>query len=350
MYYRGGDMLEKFISLLGFFSNNIGIDLGTANTVIYSEGKGIVLSEPSIVAIDTRTKRVIAVGKEAKEMLGKTPENIQAIRPLRDGVITDFEATQVMLSYFIEQAIGGGIFRPKPRIVIGVPSGVTQVEKRAVIDAAKGAGAREVYLIPEPMAAAIGAELPVEEPVGSMIVDIGGGTTEIAVISLAGVVVSNSIRVAGDEMNEAIIQYIKKRFHMFIGEQTGERIKIELGNAIYEDQEKEMEIKGRDITGLPKTVKITSRDITEALEDVIGSIINAIRLTLERTPPELASDIAERGIVLAGGGSLLKNLDVRIERDVGIKTYYCEDPITAVARGVGKVLDKIDLIRRISIE
>jgi rod shape-determining protein MreB len=350
MYYRGGDMLEKFISLLGFFSNNIGIDLGTANTVIYSEGKGIVLYEPSIVAIDTRTKRVIAVGKEAKEMLGKTPENIQAIRPLRDGVITDFEATQVMLSYFIEQAIGGGIFRPKPRIVIGVPSGVTQVEKRAVIDAAKGAGAREVYLIAEPMAAAIGAELPIEEPVGSMIVDIGGGTTEIAVISLAGVVVSNSIRVAGDEMNEAIIQYIKKRFHMFIGEQTGERIKIELGNAIYEDQEKEMEIKGRDITGLPKTVKITSRDITEALEDVIGSIINAIRLTLERTPPELASDIAERGIVLAGGGSLLKNLDVRIERDVGIKTYYCEDPITAVARGVGKVLDKIDLIRRISIE
>jgi len=343
-------MLEKFISLLGFFSKNIGIDLGTANTVIYSEGKGIVLYEPSIVAIDTRTKRVIAVGKQAKEMLGKTPENIQAIRPLRDGVITDFEATQVMLSYFIEQAIGGGIFRPKPRIVIGVPSGVTQVEKRAVIDAAKGAGAREVYLIPEPMAAAIGAGLPVEEPVGSMIVDIGGGTTEIAVISLAGVVVSNSIRVAGDEMNEAIIQYIKKRFHMFIGEQTGERIKIELGNAIYEDQEKEMEIKGRDITGLPKTVKITSRDITEALEDVIGSIINAIRLTLERTPPELASDIAERGIVLAGGGSLLKNLDVRIERDVGIKTYYCEDPITAVARGVGKVLDKIDLIRRISIE
>lgn len=343
-------MLEKFISLLGFFSNNIGIDLGTANTVIYSEGKGIVLHEPSIVAIDTRTKRVIAVGKEAKEMLGKTPENIQAIRPLRDGVITDFEATQVILAYFIERAIGGGIFRPKPRIVIGVPSGVTQVEKRAVIDAAKGAGAREVYLIPEPMAAAIGASLPVEEPVGSMIVDIGGGTTEIAVISLAGIVVSNSIRVAGDEMNEAVIQYIKKRFHMFIGEQTGERIKIELGNTIYEGEEKEMEIKGRDITGLPKTVKITSKDITEALEDVIGSIINAIRLTLEKTPPELASDIAERGIVLAGGGSLLRNLDVRIERDVGIKTYYCEDPITAVARGVGKVLDKMDLIRRISME
>ncbi|QWK20752.1 MAG: rod shape-determining protein [Hydrogenobacter thermophilus] len=338
------------MSLLGFFSNNIGIDLGTANTVIYADGKGIVLYEPSIVAIDTRTKRVIAVGREAKEMLGKTPESIQAIRPLRDGVITDFEATQVMLTYFIDQAIGGGIFRPKPRIIIGVPSGVTQVEKRAVIDAAKGAGAREVYLIPEPMAAAIGAGLPIEEPIGSMVVDIGGGTTEIAVISLAGIVVSNSIRVAGDEMTEAIIQYIKKKFHMFIGEQTGERIKIELGNAIYEDEEREMEIKGRDITGLPKTVRITSRDVVEALEDVISSIVNAIRITLERTPPELASDIAERGIVLAGGGSLLKNLNIRIEREIGIKTYYCDDSLTAVARGVGKILDQIDLIKRISME
>ena len=343
-------MLGKLVSLFGFFSNNIGIDLGTANTVVYVEGKGIVLQEPSIVAIDTKTKRVIAVGKEAKEMLGKTPENIQAIRPLRDGVITDFEATQVMLSYFIERAIGGGIFKPKPRIVVGVPSGVTQVEKRAVIDAAKGAGAREVYLIAEPMAAAIGAGLPIEEPVGSMIVDIGGGTTEIAVISLAGIVVSTSIRVAGDEMTEAIIQYIKKKFHVFIGEQTGERIKIELGNAIYEDEEREMEIKGRDISGLPRTIKITSRDITEALEDVINSIINAIKVTLEKTPPELASDIAERGIVLAGGGSLLKNFDLRVEREVGIKTYYCEDTITAVARGVGSILDKIDLIRRVSIE
>ncbi|ADO44548.1 cell shape determining protein, MreB/Mrl family [Hydrogenobacter thermophilus TK-6] len=343
-------MLDRLMSLLGFFSNNIGIDLGTANTVIYADGKGIVLYEPSIVAIDTRTKRVIAVGREAKEMLGKTPESIQAIRPLRDGVITDFEATQVMLTYFIDRAIGGGIFRPKPRIIIGVPSGVTQVEKRAVIDAAKGAGAREVYLIPEPMAAAIGAGLPIEEPIGSMVVDIGGGTTEIAVISLAGIVVSNSIRVAGDEMTEAIIQYIKKKFHMFIGEQTGERIKIELGNAIYEEEEREMEIKGRDITGLPKTVRITSRDVVESLEDVISSIVNAIRITLERTPPELASDIAERGIVLAGGGSLLKNLNIRIEREIGIKTYYCDDPLTAVARGVGKILDQIDLIKRISME
>lgn len=343
-------MFKRVASLLSILTNNIAIDLGTANTVVYAEGKGIVLYEPSVVAVDTRTDKVIAVGREAKEMVGKTPENIKAIRPLRDGVITDFEATQVMLSYFIDRAIGGGIFKPKPRIVIGVPSGVTQVEKRAVIDAAKGAGAREVFLIAEPMAAAIGAELPIDEPIGSMIVDVGGGTTEIAVISLAGIVVSNSIRVAGDEMTEAIIQYIKRKFHMFIGEQTAERIKIELGSAIYEDQEREMEIRGRDITGLPKTVKITNRDTTEALEDVISSIIGAIRATIERTPPELASDVAERGIVLAGGGSLLRNLNVRIERELGLKVYYCDDPITAVARGVGKVLGHIDLLRRISME
>ncbi len=343
-------MFKRVASLLNILTNNIAIDLGTANTVVYAEGKGIVLYEPSVVAVDTRTNRVIAVGREAKEMVGKTPENIKAIRPLRDGVITDFEATQVMLSYFIDRAIGGGIFKPKPRIVIGVPSGVTQVEKRAVIDAAKGAGAREVFLIAEPMAAAIGAELPIDEPIGSMIVDIGGGTTEIAVISLAGIVVSNSIRVAGDEMTEAIIQYIKRKFHMFVGEQTAERIKIELGSAIYEDEEREMEIRGRDITGLPKTVKITNKDTTEALEDVISSVIGAIRATIERTPPELASDVAERGIVLAGGGSLLRNLNVRIERELGLRVYYCDDPITAVARGVGKVLGQIDLLRRISME
>ncbi len=343
-------MFKRVASLLNILTNNIAIDLGTANTVVYAEGKGIVLYEPSVVAVDTRTNRVIAVGREAKEMVGKTPENIKAIRPLRDGVITDFEATQVMLSYFIDRAIGGGIFKPKPRIVIGVPSGVTQVEKRAVIDAAKGAGAREVFLIAEPMAAAIGAELPIDEPIGSMIVDIGGGTTEIAVISLAGIVVSNSIRVAGDEMTESIIQYIKRKFHMFVGEQTAERIKIELGSAIYEDEEREMEIRGRDITGLPKTVKITNKDTTEALEDVISSVIGAIRATIERTPPELASDVAERGIVLAGGGSLLRNLNVRIERELGLRVYYCDDPITAVARGVGKVLGQIDLLRRISME
>ncbi len=342
-------MLSKLANLLGFIANNIGIDLGTANTVVYAQGKGIVLYEPSIVAIDVRSGRVLAVGKEAKEMLGKTPENIQTVRPLRDGVITDFEATKIMLSHFINKAIGGSIFKAKPRVVIGVPSGVTQVEKRAVIDAAKSAGAREVYLIAEPMAAAIGAGLPIEEPIGNMVVDVGGGTTEIAVISLAGIVVSNSIRVAGDEMTEAIIQHVKKKHHLLIGEQTAERVKIELGSAIYEEEERVMEIKGRDITGLPKVVKISNKDVTEALEDVIASIVNAVKSTLERTPPELASDIAERGITLAGGGSLLRNLNVRIERETGIKTHYCEDPITAVARGVGKVLDNIELIRKVSM-
>ena len=342
-------MLSKLANLLGFITNNIGIDLGTANTVVYAQGKGIVLYEPSIVAVDVRSGRVLAVGKEAKEMLGKTPENIQTVRPLRDGVITDFEATRIMLSHFINKAIGGSIFKAKPRVVIGVPSGVTQVEKRAVIDAAKSAGAREVYLIAEPMAAAIGAGLPIEEPIGNMVVDVGGGTTEIAVISLAGIVVSNSIRVAGDEMTEAIIQHVKKKHHLLIGEQTAERVKIELGSAIYEEEERVMEIKGRDITGLPKVIKISNKDVTEALEDVLSSIINAVKSTLERTPPELASDIAERGITLAGGGSLLRNLNVRIERETGIKTYYCEDPITAVARGVGKVLDNIDLIRKVSM-
>jgi len=313
------------------------------------QGKGIVLYEPSIVAIDVRNGRVLAVGKEAKDMLGKTPGSIQTIRPLRDGVITDFEATKVMLSYFINRAIGGSIFKAKPRVVIGVPSGVTQVEKRAVIDAAKSAGAREVYLIAEPMAAAIGADLPIEEPIGNMVVDIGGGTTEIAVISLAGIVVSNSIRVAGDEMTESIIQHVKKKYHLLIGEQTAERVKIELGSAIYEDEERVMEIKGRDVTGLPKVINISNKDVTEALEDVISSIVNAIKTTLERTPPELASDIAERGITLAGGGSLLRNLNVRIEQETNIKTRYCEDPITAVARGVGKALDNIELIRKASM-
>ncbi|MCX8164820.1 MAG: rod shape-determining protein, partial [Aquificaceae bacterium] len=259
------------------------------------------------------------------------------------------EATKIMLSYFINKSIGGSLFKAKPRVVIGVPSGVTQVEKRAVIDAARSAGAREVYLIAEPMAAAIGAGLPIEEPIGNMVVDIGGGTTEIAVISLAGIVVSNSIRVAGDEMTEAIIQHIKKKYHLLIGEQTAEKTKIELGNAIYEEEERLMEIKGRDITGLPKVIKISNKDVTEALEDVVSSIVNAIRSAMERTPPELASDIAEKGITLAGGGSLLKNLNIRIERETGIKAQYCEDPLTAVARGVGKVLDSIELIKKVAM-
>jgi len=340
-------LLDK---VFGFLSNNVGIDLGTANTAVYMEGKGIVMYEPSIVAIDVKTRRVLAVGKEAKEMVGKTPENIQAIRPLRDGVITDFEITQVMLSYFIRRALGSTLFKPKPRVVIAVPTGITPVEKRAVIDAAKSAGAREVYLIAEPMAAAIGADLPVDEPIGNMVVDIGGGTTEIAVISLAGIVVSNSLRIAGDEMNEAIIQYIKRQFHILIGEQTAERIKIELGSAVMEEEERKMEIRGRDMTGLPKTIEITNHHITEALEDTINSIINAIRVTLERTPPELAADIADKGIVLAGGGALLKNMDDRIQLETGIKAYYCEEPLIAVARGVGRVLDNLEMIRRITME
>ncbi|NPA32462.1 MAG: rod shape-determining protein [Aquificae bacterium] len=332
------------------FSSNIGIDLGTANTAVFLEGKGIVLYEPSIVAIDVKTNKILAVGKEAKEMVGKTPENIQAIRPLRDGVITDFEVTQAMLTYFIKKVLGRALFRPKPITVIGVPTGITPVEKRAVVDAAKSAGAREVYLIAEPMAAAIGAGLPIEEPIGNMIVDIGGGTTDIAVISLAGIVVSNSLRIAGDEMNEAIMQYIKRKLHLLIGEQTAERIKIELGSALLEDEEQEMEIRGRDMTGLPRTAVITSSMIAEALEDTVNSIVNAVRTTLERTPPELASDIAQRGIVLAGGGSLLKNLDKKIEQETGIRCVYADEPLTAVAKGLGKVLENIDLIRRISME
>lgn len=336
--------------LFNFLTNNIGIDLGTANTAVYMQGKGIIIYEPSIVAIDVKTKKILAVGKEAKEMVGKTPENIRAIRPLRDGVITDFEITQAMLSYFIKRALGNPLFKPKPRVVIGVPTGITPVEKRAVVDAARSAGAREVYLIAEPMAAAIGADLPIDEPVGNLVIDIGGGTTEIAVISLAGIVVSNSLRIAGDEMNEAIIQYIKRRFHILIGEQTAEKIKIELGSAVNEEGERTMYIKGRDMTGLPKTVEITNHDITEALEDTINSIINAIRFTLEKTPPELAADIAERGVILAGGGALLKNMDMRIQKEIGLKAFYCDEPLIAVARGVGKVLDNIELVRRISME
>jgi len=339
-----------FGRLLRGFSSNIGIDLGTANTAVFVEGKGIVLYEPSIVAIDTKSKKILAVGKEAKEMVGKTPENIQAIRPLRHGVISDFEVTQAMLTYFIKKVLGRSILKPKPITVIGVPTGITPVEKRAVVDAAKSAGAREVYLIAEPMAAAIGAGLPVEEPIGNMIVDIGGGTTDIAVISLAGIVVSNSLRVAGDEMNEAIIQYIKRKLHLLIGEQTAEKIKITLGSAIMEEEEKQMEIRGRDMTGLPRTEVITNHMVTEALEETVNSIVNAVRTTLEKTPPELASDIAERGIVLAGGGALLRNLDKKIEQETGIKARYADEPLTSVAKGLGMVLENIDLIRRISME
>ncbi len=345
-------MLDKF---LGMFSNDIGIDLGTANTLIFVRGKGIVLTEPSIVAVDKSINKVLAVGKEAKEMIGKTPEHIQVIRPLKDGVIADFDTTQSMLKYFIQKVHTNfplsKIINPRPRVIIGVPSGITTVEKRAVIDAAKQAGAREVYLIAEPMAATIGAGLPIGQPSGNMIVDIGGGTSEIAVISLSGLVISNSIRVAGDEMNEAIVNYLKRNYHILIGEQTAENIKINLGSAYPSDRDKQtIEIRGRDMAGMPRSIVITGKDIREALEDVIVQIVNAVKSTLEKTPPELAADIVERGVVLAGGGSLIYGLDKRIREETNLPVVYCEDPLTAVARGIGKALQSIELIKRVSMK
>ncbi|MGB9766273.1 MAG: rod shape-determining protein [Sulfurihydrogenibium sp.] len=341
--------------ILGMFSNDIGIDLGTANTLIFVKGKGIVLTEPSIVAIDKTNGKVLAVGKEAKEMIGKTPEHIHVIRPLKDGVIADFDTTQAMLRYFIQKVHTNfplaKMLNPRPRVVVGVPSGITTVEKRAVIDAARQAGAREVYLIAEPMAAAIGAGLPIEQPGGNMIVDIGGGTSEIAVISLSGLVISNSIRVAGDEMNEAIINYLKRNYHILIGEQTAENVKINLGSAIESERDsKTMEIRGRDMAGMPRSITISGKDIREALEDVIVQIVNAVKSTLERTPPEIAADIVERGIVLAGGGSLIHGLDRRLRNETGLPVVYCEDPLTAVAKGIGKSINNIELIKRVSIK
>lgn len=345
-------MIDK---ILGMFSNDIGIDLGTANTLIFVRGKGIVLSEPSIVAIDRATNKVLAVGKEAKEMIGKTPEHIQVIRPLKDGVIADFDTTQSMLKYFIQKVHTNfpliSIINPRPRVVIGVPSGITTVEKRAVIDAARQAGAREVYLIAEPMAAAIGAGLPIDAPGGNMIVDIGGGTSEIAVISLSGLVISSSIRVAGDEMSEAIINHLKRNNHILIGEQTAENIKINLGSVYPSDRDtKTMEIRGRDMTGMPRSIVISGKEIREALEDVIIQIINAVKSTLEKTPPELAADIVERGIVLAGGGSMIYGLDKRLRDETNLPVVYCEDPLTAVARGIGKAIQNIELIKKVSMK
>ncbi|WP_297456311.1 rod shape-determining protein [Persephonella sp.] len=341
--------------LIGAFSNDIGIDLGTANTLVFVKGKGIVLSEPSIVSQDTRTGNVIAVGIESKQMIGKTPKEIEVIRPLKDGVIADFDVTQEMLKYFIRKVHSNmalsKILRPRPRVIIGVPSGITTVEKRAVIDAAKQSGAREVFLIAEPMAAALGAGLPIQEPGGNMIVDIGGGTSEIAVISLSGLVLSESIKIAGDEMNEAIIQFMKRKHNLLIGEQSAERIKIELGSAYPTDRDnKTMVVPGRDLRGLPSSVEIKGEEVRQALENVVQSIVNAVRLALEKTPPELSADIVERGIVLAGGGSLLHGLDIRLREETDLPVYYCDDPLTAVARGIGIALDDIDLIKRISFQ
>lgn len=341
-----------FDSILGIFSNDLAIDLGTATTLVYVKGKGIIICEPSVVAVtrDQRgIKKVVAVGSEAKRMLGKTPGNIQAVRPLKDGVIADFEITEAMLRYFIQKSHNRRALI-RPRMVVCIPSGITEVEKRAVKESAESAGAREVYLIEEPMAAAIGAGLPVNEPQGNMIVDIGGGTTEVAVISLAGIVYSKSVRIAGDKMDEAIIQYIKRKYNLLIGETTAEQVKIKLGNAYPDDEVRTMEIKGRDLVeGIPRTLIINSDEIREALMEPINVIVDAIKVTLERTPPELAADIVDRGIVLAGGGALLRNLDILIREETGLPVTVAEDPLSCVVRGSGKVLDEMELLKRVTI-
>lgn len=329
---------------MGLFgiSKDMGIDLGTANTLIYVKGKGILLREPSVVAINNETKRVLAVGEEAKQMIGRTPGNIVAIRPLKDGVIADFDVTQTMLRKFLEKVNSKNAFT-SPRIVICFPSGVTEVEKRAIDEATKQAGARYVLLMEEPMAAAIGAGLPVNEPTGSMIVDIGGGTTEVAVISLGGIVTSKSLRIAGDELDLAIISYIKKEYNLMIGERTAESVKIEIGSAYEVGEESSMEIRGRDlITGLPKIVDISSTEIREALKEPVAAIIEAIKSTLEKTPPELASDIMDKGIMLAGGGALLKGIDMIINNETHMPVHIAEAPLDCVALGAGKALDTID--------
>ncbi len=336
----------------GLFSNDLAIDLGTATTLIYVRGKGIVSCEPSVVAVqrDSRGgKRVLSVGREAKDMLGRTPHNIQAVRPLRDGVIADFEITEAMLRHFIARASNRRTL-VKPRIVICVPFGITEVEKRAVKESAESAGAREVYLIEEPMAAAIGAGLPITEPSGNMVVDIGGGTTEVAVISLAGIVYSQSVRVAGDKMDEAIAQYIKRKYNMMIGEQTAERIKITAGNAYPLEQPITMEVKGRDmVAGIPKTVIVNSDEIRESLSEPINAIVEAVLVALERTPPELAADIVDKGVVLTGGGALLKNLDVLLREETGLPVMVCDDPISAVVLGSGKALEHIELLKEVTL-
>jgi rod shape-determining protein MreB len=336
--------------LFGMFSNDLAIDLGTANTLIYVKGKGIILSEPSVVAIKKGTNQVLKVGKEAKEMLGRTPGGIVAIRPLKDGVIADFDVTEHMIRAFILKTHNRKAL-VRPRVIVGVPSGITQVEKRAIRDAADQAGAREVYLIEDPMAAAIGAGLPVQEPSGSMIVDIGGGTTEVAVISLSGIVYSQSVRIAGDEMDEAITQYLKRKYNLLIGERTSENIKIQIGSAYPFDEPRKMEIKGRDLVdGIPKTLAINDSDIREALHDPVFSIVDAVKTALERTPPELSADIAEKGIVLAGGGALLHGLDTLISLETHLKVRVADDPLSCVVLGTGKVLDELDLLKTVCLE
>jgi rod shape-determining protein MreB and related proteins len=335
---------------IGLFSKDMGMDLGTANSLVYVKGKGIVIREPSVVAIQKDTGQVLAVGEEAKRMIGRTPGNIVAIRPLRDGVIADFDITQSMIKYFISKALRGRTFLVRPRLVVGVPSGVTAVEERAVREAALQAGAREAYLIEEPMAAAIGSGLPVHEPTGNMIVDIGGGTTEVAVISLGGIVTSRSIRIASDEMDDAIINHVKRTYNLMIGERTAEQIKIQIGTAYPPDTLEVEDVRGRDlVTGLPKTVQITSAEIYKALSEPVTSIIEAIKATLEHTPPELSADIMDRGIVMAGGGSLLRGLDRLVSEETGMPVHLADEPLLAVAYGAGRVLENIDVLRKVLI-
>lgn len=336
--------------LLGVFSSDIGIDLGTANTLVYVKGQGVVLCEPSVVAIDRLTHSVLAVGDEAKRMLGRTPGNITAIRPMKDGVIADFDITEAMLRYFIRKVHRKSRI-VSPRVVIAVPSGITEVEKRAVKDSAERAGARNpVYLIEEPIAAAIGVGLPIQEPSGNMIIDIGGGTTEIAVISLSGIVFSKSIRIGGDEFDDAIIMHLKKTYNLMIGERTAEEIKIRIGSAYPLEEETTLDVKGRDIlAGLPKTITISSEEIREALAEPLSTILEAVRIALERTPPELSADLIDRGLVLAGGGALLRGLDKLISEETGLPVHVAEDPLTAVALGTGRYLSDFQLLKRLAV-
>jgi len=330
---------------------DLAVDLGTANTLVYLKGRGIVVQEPSIVVVNRQTGKIEAVGNRAKEMLGKTPNNIVAIKPMRDGVIADFEIAERMLDYFIKQAMNNRGFLLRPRIVIGIPTGITQVERRAVKDVALRAKASEVYIVEQPMAAAVGADLPISEPTGNMIVDIGGGTTDIAVISLNGVVFNHSIRIASNEMDEAIMQHLKKKYNLLIGEKTAEQVKMQLGSAYPLDESLTMEIKGRDLReGIPRTIVVDDQEIREAIEEVVTAIINAVRIALERTPPELSADIIDRGIILTGGGSLLKNLDKRIREETQLPVFLTEDPLTSVVMGAGRLLNDLDLLKKISLE
>ena len=336
-----------FAQLKSLFSNDIGIDLGTANSLVYVRDRGIVLREPSVVAIQAGTTNVLAVGEEAKRMLGRTPGNIVAIRPMKDGVIADFEITEAMLRYFIQKVHHRKLIAP--RVVVAVPSGITEVERRAVKDSVTHAGAREVYLIEQPMASAIGVGLPVQEPAGTMIVDIGGGTCEIAIISLAGIVFSHSLRVGGDEFDETVVAYMKRAYNLLIGERTAEEIKIRIGSAYPLEQELNMETKGRDLgTGLPKTITIRSEEIRDALKDPLNSILESIRLTLERCPPELSGDLVDRGIVMAGGGALLRGIDRLVAKETGLPVHIADDPLSAVAEGTGRVLQELQFLKRVA--